>query len=55
MLKFSKRRSNFKVKWIQILVLIERAYRKEYTYEIPITYDSKDISNVKVFADKQTD
>jgi hypothetical protein len=36
------------------MVPIERSCHKEYTYEIPITYHSKDMANVKVFADRQT-
>jgi hypothetical protein len=31
------------------MIPIERSCHKEHTYEIPITYHSKDISNVKVF------
>jgi hypothetical protein len=27
----------------------------EHTYEIPLIYHSKDMANVKVFADRQTD
>jgi hypothetical protein len=51
MLKFLKCSSNFKVKVRRsnILVPIERSCHKEYTYEIPITYHSKDMANVKVF------
>jgi hypothetical protein len=35
-----------------MLVLIERSNMK---YENPIIYHSKDMANVKVFADRQTD
>jgi hypothetical protein len=54
MLKFLKSGSNFKVKRSTILVPVERACHKEHTYEIPITYHSKDMANVTVFADRQT-
>jgi hypothetical protein len=30
------------------MVPLEKAYHKEHTYEIPITYHSKDMANVKV-------
>jgi hypothetical protein len=33
---------------------MERPSHKEYTCENPITYHSKDMSNVKVFADRET-
>jgi hypothetical protein len=57
MLKFLKSGSNFKVKVTRskLLVPIERPCHKKHTYEIPITYHSKDMANVKVFADRQTD
>jgi hypothetical protein len=57
MLKFLKSGSNFKVKVTKskILVQIERSCHKEHTYEIPITCHSKDMANVKVFEDRQTD
>jgi hypothetical protein len=56
MLKFFKSRSNFKVKTRRssILVWVERSCHKEHTYESPITYHSKDMANVKVFADRET-
>jgi hypothetical protein len=49
--EFLKSGSNFKVKVTRSknLVPIERSCHKEHTYEIPITYHSKDIANVKVF------
>jgi hypothetical protein len=50
MLKVLKSGSNFKVTRSKILVTIERSCHKEHTYEIPITYHSKDMANVKVFA-----
>jgi 3-deoxy-D-manno-octulosonic acid (KDO) 8-phosphate synthase len=46
MLKFLKSGSNFKVK-------VTRNIHMEY--ESPITYHSKDMANVKVFVDRQTD
>jgi hypothetical protein len=51
MLKFLKSGSNIKVKVIRskMLVPIERSCHKEHTYEIPITYHSKDMARVKVF------
>jgi hypothetical protein len=52
-LKFLKSKSNFKVKRSKILVLIQRNTHVKYTS--PITYHSKDMANVKIFADKQTD
>jgi hypothetical protein len=57
MLKFSKSGSNFKVKVTRSknLVPLESSCHKEHTHEIPITYHSKDMANVKVFADRQTD
>jgi hypothetical protein len=36
------------------LVPIERSCHIEHTYETPITYHSKDMANVKVFADRRT-
>jgi hypothetical protein len=57
MLKFLKSGSNFNVKVTRSknLVPIESSCHKEHTYEIPITYHLKDMTNVKVFADRQTD
>jgi hypothetical protein len=57
MLKFLESRSNFKVKVrrSKLVVPIKRSCHKEYTYEFPITYHSKDMTNVKVFADRQAD
>jgi hypothetical protein len=51
MLKFLESGSNFKVKVTRskIMVPIESFCHKEHTYEIPITYHSKDMANVKVF------
>jgi hypothetical protein len=47
-------------KWVKLprsrsqnFVPKERSYDKEHTYESPITYHSKDMANVKVFADRQ--
>jgi hypothetical protein len=56
MFKFLKSGSNIKVKvtMSKIMVPIERSCHKEHTYEIPITYHSEDMANVKVFADRQT-
>jgi hypothetical protein len=54
MLKISKIRSHFKVKRSKIMAPIERSCHKEYIYESPITYHSKYMANVKVYADKQT-
>jgi hypothetical protein len=50
-IKFYKCRSNFKVKVrrSKIMVPIERSCHKEHIYEIPITFHSKDMANVKVF------
>jgi hypothetical protein len=53
MLKFLNSGSNFKVK--VLMVPLECSCHKEYTYEIPITYHLKDMANIKVFADRQTD
>jgi hypothetical protein len=59
MLKFLKSGSNFTVKVTRsnILVPIERlVIRNTHTkYESPITCHSKDMANVKVFADRQID
>jgi hypothetical protein len=54
-LKFLKSESDLKVKVTRsnILVPVERSCHKEHTYEIPITYHSKDMTNVKKFS--QTD
>jgi hypothetical protein len=51
MLKFFESGSNFKVKVTRskVMILIESSCHKEHTYEIPITYHSKDMTNVKVF------
>jgi hypothetical protein len=49
-----KSRSKVKVRRSKILVPLESSCHKEYTYEILITYHSKDMANVKVFADRQT-
>jgi ribosomal protein S21 len=51
MWKFLESRSNFKVKVTRsnIMVPIKRSCHKEYTYEIPITYRSKDMANAKDF------
>jgi hypothetical protein len=38
--------SNFKARTSNIMVLIERSCHKEYTYEIPITYHSKDMAYI---------
>jgi hypothetical protein len=50
-LKFLKNRSNSKVKGqgAKVMVSNERSRHKEYTYEIPSTYQSKVINKVKVF------
>jgi hypothetical protein len=50
-LKFLKSGSNFKVKVTRskIMAPLERSCRKKHTYEIPITYHSKYMANVKVF------
>jgi hypothetical protein len=55
MLEFLKSRSNSKVTGSKNFVPIERSCHEEHTYEIPITYNSKDMANAKVFADRQTD
>jgi hypothetical protein len=36
------------------MVAVKMSCHKEHTYEIPITYHSKDMANVKVFACRQT-
>jgi hypothetical protein len=43
--------SNFKDKVTRskVMIPIEKSCHKEHTYEIPITYYSKDMANVKVF------
>jgi hypothetical protein len=46
---FHKSGSNFKVKRSKIMVTVKRSHHKEHTYEIPITYISKDMANAKVF------
>jgi hypothetical protein len=51
MLKFLKSRSNVKVKVTRSKILVPI----DMKYESRITYHSKDMTNVKVFADKQTD
>jgi hypothetical protein len=45
----------YKVKkfWYQLKGLVIR--NTHMKYESPVTYHSKDMANVKVFADKQTD
>ena len=60
MLKFLKSGSNFKVKrsqgqkfWYQKKGLVIK--NTHVKYESSITYHSKDMANVKVFADRQTD
>jgi hypothetical protein len=57
MLKFLKSRSNFKVKVTRSRIGTNRKFLSLGThmkYESPITYHSKDMANVKVFADRQT-
>jgi hypothetical protein len=59
MLKFLKSGLKFKVKVTRskYLVPIDRSCHKEHTYqkyESLITCHSKDMANVKVFADRQT-
>jgi hypothetical protein len=54
---FLKSGSNLKVKVTSSKTFIpkERSCHKDHTHEIPITYHSKDMANVKVFADRQMD
>jgi hypothetical protein len=47
--KFHRQNSRSKFKGKKNMLPIERFCHKEYTYEIPIIYHSKDFFSVKVF------
>jgi hypothetical protein len=51
MLNFLKSGSNFNVKVTRskVIIPIQRSCHKEHAYEIPITYHSKDMTNVEIF------
>jgi hypothetical protein len=61
MLKFLKSGSNFKVKATRSKIMVPIEYKglvirnTHMKYESPITCHSKDMANIEVFADRQTD
>jgi hypothetical protein len=56
MLKFLKSRSKLKLKRVKIKVAVKCPVTRNthMKYENPITYHSKDMTNVKIFAYRQT-